>query len=489
MARLLRIPEISAGATEAVLASWPLAENVPYSAADVIASVETDKAVIDIEAEEDGVILRRLVVEGASVAVGQPIALLGVLGEVGGDIEEMLRAHGLPAGGPASASGAAATAGTVRASTVPTNTVPASTGVTGNGPGPAIAPHETGRIFVSPLARRLAREGELDLTVVAGTGPNGRIMRRDVEQAIRAASSVLGATAPESTTTATAPESTAAAPAATATATAPESTAAAPAATTATGPARAGRLAGLAAPSAPASRPPVASPAPARYTAVPHSRVRQAIASRMTESKQTVPHFYVAGSARADKLVRLRSELNDGPGQARVSVNDLVIKAVGRAHQLVPAMNVIWTPDALLCYEGVDVGVAIASARGLVTPVLRSVEQASVSALAAAVADLADRAAAGRLQQRELEGGTTSVSNLGMFGVEHFSAIINPPQSSIIAVGAVHDVPVVEQGELRVGSVLRVTLSADHRAVDGTTAAEWMKAFVGLIEHPVQILA
>ena len=209
----------------------------------------------------------------------------------------------------------------------------------------------------------------------------------------------------------------------------------------------------------------------------------------MTESKQTVPHFSVTGSARADRLVQLRAELNDGPGSVRVSVNDLVIKAVGRAHQLVPAMNVIWTPDALLCFEGVDVGVAIASPRGLVTPVLRSVEQASVSALAATVADLADRAASGRLQQRELEGGTTCVSNLGMFGVEEFSAIINPPQSSILAVGAVHDAPVVDHGELRVGSVLRVTLSADHRAVDGTTAGEWMKAFLGLVEHPVQILA
>jgi pyruvate dehydrogenase E2 component (dihydrolipoamide acetyltransferase) len=454
MARLLRIPEISAGSTDAVLASWPLAENVPYSATDVIAIVETAKAVIDIEADQDGVILRRLVGEGASVEVGQPIALLGAPGESAGDIEEMLRAHGLSASAPASVPGAVA-AGAVAAGTVPASTASASTGATGNGPGPAIGqPHETGRIFTSPLARRLARERQLDVRVIAGTGPNGRIMRRDVEQAIRAASSALAATAPA-----------------------------------ATEPADAGRLAGLAAPSAPAPKPTGGSPGSARYIAVPHSRVRQAIASRMTESKQTVPHFSVAGSARADKLVRLRAELNDGPGAAPVSVNDLVIKAVARAHQLVPAMNVTWTPEALLCYEGVDVGVAIASARGLVTPVLRSVEQASVSALAAAVADLADRAAAGRLHQRELEGGTTCVSNLGMFGVEQFSAIINPPQSSIVAVGAVHDAPVVEQGELRVGSVLRVTLSVDHRAVDGTTAAEWMKAFVGLIEHPVQILA
>ncbi|MBO0825083.1 MAG: 2-oxo acid dehydrogenase subunit E2, partial [Actinobacteria bacterium] len=395
--------------TEAVLASWPLAENVPYSAADVIATVETAKAVVDIEAEEDGVILRRLVAEGASVAAGQPIALIGVPGESAEGIEDLLREHELADGAPPSA-------------------------VTGSGPTSAAGQQrQAERIFTSPLARRLAREGDLDLRMISGTGPNGRIMRRDVEQALRAARTAPAATMP----------------------------------------AAAARIV----------------PPAADHTVVPHGRVRQAIASRMTESKQTVPHFYVSGSARAGRLVQLRAELNDGTNATRVSVNDLVIKAVARAHQLVPAMNVIWTPDALLCYEGVDIGVAIASPRGLVTPVLRSVEQASISALAAAVADLTDRAAAGRLQQRELEGGTTCVSNLGMFGVEQFSAIINPPQSSILAVGAVHDAPLVEQGELRAGSVLRVTLSADHRAVDGTTAAEWMRAFVGLIERPVQILA
>jgi pyruvate dehydrogenase E2 component (dihydrolipoamide acetyltransferase) len=222
---------------------------------------------------------------------------------------------------------------------------------------------------------------------------------------------------------------------------------------------------------------------------VPHSRARQAIAARLTESKQTVPHFYLDGIARAGKLLRLRAQLNDGTRPARVSVNDLVLKAVARAHQLVPAMNVIWTPEAMLSYESVDIGIAIASPRGLVTPVLRSVEQYTISALAAVAADLVERAAAGRLQQRELEGGSTSVTNLGMFGVERFSAIINPPQSSILAVGAVHDAAVVTNGRLRAGSVMRVTLSVDHRAIDGATAAEWMKAFVSLIEHPVQILA
>jgi pyruvate dehydrogenase E2 component (dihydrolipoamide acetyltransferase) len=412
MARLLRVPEISAGSTEAVLATWPLAENVPYSATDVIAVVETAKAAIDIEAEEDGVILRRLVGEGASVAVGQPIALIGTPGESADGIEETLGAQVVAAASPPAVSA------------------------------PAAAME---RIFASPLARRLARDAELDLGAISGTGPAGRIMRRDIELAMRTSEAGADRELP---------------------------------------------MAPVRAAAATASQPgPAGWAGPARYTAVPHSRARQAIAARLTESKQTVPHFYLDGIARAGKLLRLRAQLNDGTRPARVSVNDLVLKAVARAHQLVPAMNVIWTPDAMLSYESVDIGIAIASPRGLVTPVLRSVEQYTISALAAVAADLVERAAAGRLQQRELEGGSTSVTNLGMFGVERFSAIINPPQSSILAVGAVHAAPVVTNGRLRAGSVMRVTLSVDHRAIDGATAAEWMKAFVSLIEHPVQFLA
>lgn len=443
MPRLLRVPEISAGSTEAVLATWPVAENVPYSAADVIAVVETAKAAIDIEAEEDGVILRCLVGEGVSVAVGQPIALIGVPGESADGIEETLRAQGV----------ASASAPVVSASSPVVSAPPADMeAVSGNGqqprpPGgqPPRQHREGERIFVSPLARRLARDAELDISALSGTGPGGRIMRRDVEQAIR-------------TSQAGADQKLAEAPQ----------------------PAAAGTA---------SQRGPAGAAGPARYTAVPHSRVRQAIAARVTESKQTVPHFYLDGITRAGKLLRLRAELIEGARPARVSVNDLVVKAVARAHQLVPAMNVTWTPEAMLSYANVDIGIAIASPRGLVTPVLRSVEQYTISALAAASADLVERAAAGRLQQRELEGGAISVTNLGMFGVERFGAIINPPQSSILAVGAVHDAPVVTNGKLRAGSVMRVTLSVDHRAIDGATAAEWMKAFVSLIEHPVQILA
>ena len=424
MAHLLRVPEISAGTTEAVLATWPVAENSPYSATDVIATVETAKAVIDIEAEENGVILRRLVPEGADVAVGQPIALIGAPGESADNIEDELRAQGITPDAPAAADAAPDSAAPAPAAQAD---LPAASA---NG-----APQ---RIFISPLARRLARAADLDLRDISGTGPNGRIMRRDVERAVR---TVTAQTQPQ-----TQPQ------------VQPETPAA------------------------------VTPPEPANYSEVPHSRVRRAIASRLTESKQTVPHFYVSGTARAGKLLRLRAELNEGAGPVRISLNDLVIKAVARAHQLVPAMNVVWTPGAVRSFASVDVGVAIASPRGLATPVLRAVDRSGIAAISAAVSDLVERAGSGRLAPRELEGGSTTVTNLGMFGTEKFAAIINPPQSSILAVGAVHRAPVVKKGKLAVSSVMEVTLSVDHRAVDGATAAEWMRAFVSVIQHPAQIL-
>jgi len=408
MPHLLRVPEIATGTTEAVLATWPVPENSPYSAADVIATVETAKAVIDIEAEESGVILRRLVLEGADVTVGQPIALIGAPGESAENIEDELRAQGITPDTPAGL----APAGPALA--------PPAEAATANG--------TLERVFISPIARRLARAADLDPRVITGTGPNGRIMRRDVE---RAARTVTAEVQPE---------------------------------------------------------PPAQVSPSADYQDVPHSRVRRAIASRLAMSKQTVPHFYVSGTARADKLLRLRAELNEGASGVRISLNDLVIKAVARAHQLVPAMNVIWTPDAVRSFTSVDVGVAIASPRGLVTPVLRSVDRSGIAAISAAMSDLVERAGSGRLTPRELDGGTITVTNLGMFGTESFAAIINPPQSSILAVGAAHRAPVVKRNKLVVGSILEVTLSVDHRAVDGATAAEWMRAFVAAIQHPAKIL-
>ncbi len=382
--------------------------------------VETSKAVVDVEAETDGVVLKRLVDEGTDVGVGDPIAVLGDPGESVADLAAAMRALGVGA-------------------------QPAAAPAPEPSPGPQPAVANGGRLFASPLARRMARDAGLTLADLTGTGPGGRIVRRDVERAVTRPATPVPAQSPNG--------------------------------------------------SAPAPTPveaPVAAPTPTDttgYVDVPHSRSRRAVAERLSESKRTVPHFYLRGSARVEALLALRRELNESNPAVRISVNDLIVKAVARAHVLVPGMNVIWTPDAIRQFETVDLAVAIASERGLVTPVLRSVESTSISAVATRIRDLVERAGTGRLQQRELEGGSATISNLGMYGTEEFAAIINPPHASIVAVGAVSDEPVAQDGEVRVGSVLRCTVSVDHRAVDGALAAEWMRAFVATLEHPLQILA
>ena len=441
MPELLRMPEIATGTTEAVLSSWSVAENATVSAHDVVAVVETAKAVVDVEAETDGVLLRLLVAPGAEVETGAPIALVAGPGEQVGDVEAVLRDLGVTPGGRSGPGGAAADALEVpEAATTPDpapvsppdDVVPAAAAA-----GPARAASANGhgaRVFSSPIARRLAREAGLTVEQLEGSGPGGRIVRRDVERALAAGAAPSAA-----------------------------SPAQAPAAPAASGPA---------------------------YTEVPHTRLRRLIAARLTESVQTAPHFYLRASVRADRLLALRAELNAGAaGAAKVSVNDLVVKAVGAAHLQVPELNVTWGPDAVRSYASVDVAVAVATESGLVTPVVRGVPDLSVTAVARTVRDLAERARAGRLQQHELEGGTITVTNLGMHGTEEFAAIINPPQASILAVGAAREEPVVVDGRLEVGSVLRLTLSVDHRPVDGVTGARWLAALVDLLEHPARVLA
>ncbi len=436
MAQLLRLPEIATGTTEAVLSSWSVAENASVSAHEVVAVVETAKAVVDVEAEADGVVLRLLVAPGAEVETGEPIALVAAPGETVTDVDATLAELGVTAGAPATAPSAQPSAlGVPEASTTPDPSpvegVPAK--VAAGPPSDQAEPmSRNGRVFASPLARRLAREAGLAVEDIRGSGPNGRIVRRDVE----AARSSAPAHAPAAT---------------------------APPAVSAAGGA-------------------------AAYTEVPHTRLRKLIASRLTESKTTAPHFYLRGSAQVDRLLALRAEIN-ATGEVRVSVNDLVVKAVGRAHQLVPAMNVTWAADAVRQWSSVDVSVAVATENGLVTPVVRSVQDLTVTAVAGTVRDLAERARAGRLQQHELEGGSISVTNLGMYGTEEFAAIINPPQAAILAVGAGRQEPVVVDGALHVASVMHLTLSVDHRPVDGVVAARWMAAFVELLEHPARILA
>ena len=424
MAELLRMPEIAANTTEAVLSSWPLPENTAFARDDVIATVETAKAVVDVAAEADGVLLKLLVPPGAEVAVGDAIALIGAPGETVTDVDAVLAGLGVaaavPPGAPAPAPAAptadpldtpeaAPSESTAPAVAAPSVTASAASAAPGNG-----------RVFASPLARRLARERGLSLAEIEGSGPNGRVVRRDVERAVAA--------------------------------------------------------------------PGGQTDADVAWTEVPHTRLRRLVAARLTESKTTAPHFYLRATARVDRLLDLRAELNEGRA-TRISVNDLVVKAVAHAHVAVPALNVTWGPEAVRTYSTVDVAVAVATDTGLVTPVLRGVERLSISAVSAAVREVAARAASGRLQQHELEGGTITVTNLGMYGIEEFAAIINPPQAGILAVGAVTSRPVQQDdGSVGFGMFLTVVLSADHRPVDGALAARWLSAFRELVENPMRLL-
>lgn len=417
------MPEVAAGATSAVLSQWPVSVGASYVTGDVIAIIETDKAVVDVEAESDGTLVHVIAREGQEVAIGDPIALIAAPGESIADVTATLTELGVNAeGANATAAGGSQLE---EGEDSPASSV-----------NPASEISNSERLFVSPIARRIAKEAGIQFAGITGTGPNGRIRRRDVEAVIQ--SGVV--------------------------------------------PAAPGKAA------TPASVVSPTSGISATYADIPHSRLRRAIASRLVESKTTAPHFYLRGSAQVDRLMSLRAEINEGE-EVRVSVNDLIIKAVATAMVRVPNMNVIWTPDALRQFTGVDIAVAIATDSGLVTPVLRNVQDMSVRHIAASSKDFAARARSGGLKQNELEGGSTSVTNLGMYGTEDFDAIINPPHASILAVGAAKEQPVVGDGQLAIGTVMKVSLSVDHRPIDGATAAEWMREFVGLLESPAKILA
>lgn len=415
MPELLRMPEVAAGAEEAILAGWPIAENQPYEAGEIVANVETAKAAVDVEAETAGIILKVLVPAGADVQVGDPIALIGQVGERVSDIDAELARLGIGVG---AANGQGPAAPTAVESPTPSST-------SGND-----------RVFASPIARRLAKDARLDIAALTGTGPGGRIVRSDVTRAISQQ------TPPQSSTPGPVPA-------------------------------------------------PTPTAAPQRgdgWSEEPHTKLRRLIATRLTESMNTIPHFYVRASINADRLLRLRGELNEAL-PVRISINDLILKAVAVAHTQVPDVNVIWTETGVRHYESVNVGVAIASPRGLVTPVVARVEQLTIGTLAATTAELARRAGEGLLKQSELEGGTSTVSNLGMYGTEEFAAIINPPQSSILAVGAARaEADANRHGKVRVRTKIRIVLSVDHRVIDGALAAQWMSAFRDSVETPVRLL-
>lgn len=429
MAAVVRMPALAAGATEAAVQSWLVAVGDSVAAGQEIVEIETEKAVVEYEAEEAGVVAALLVDAGAAVAVGAPIAVLAAPGQSADDaiaeagVTPSAAAPVVAPEAPAAAATPAASSSAVPETPAPAAPAPAPTPAPATEPPPERA--DGARLFASPLVRRIARERGIDLSRIAGSGPNGRIVRRDLD-----ALPEPSETAP---TRVTAPEHDAA------------------------------------------------------YTDIPHTAMRRAIARRLTESVTTVPHFFLSADCRVDEVLALRARINER-GAVKISVNDFVLKAVAAAMLDVPEANAIWTEEATRRFTTVDVGVAVSIPGGLVTPVLRGIEGLTLSAISSGVRDLAEKARAGRLKQRELEGGSFAVSNLGMYGTSRFSAIINPPHSGILAVGAAERRAVVEGDTLVPATVMSVTLSADHRVLDGALAARWLAAFTERIENPLSLL-
>jgi pyruvate dehydrogenase E2 component (dihydrolipoamide acetyltransferase) len=444
------MPALSPTMTEGNIARWLKKEGDAVRSGDVIAEIETDKATMEVEAVDEGTLGKILVEGGAQgVAVNTPIAILLEEGE---DAAALSAAPAPKAAEPPSARNQEAT---------PDRAVVRKPSP--EAPAPSAANGSDGRVFASPLARRLAEQAGIDLAAVRGSGPNGRVVKADVEAAKAAPPAPKPATVQPTAAPATATKPAVPAPAA------------APAA-----------KAGLDAKD-------LADRLGMRYRAVANTTMRKTIARRLTEAKQTIPHFYLTIDCEVDALLKIREELNgrspkDGRGAYRLSVNDFVIKAAAVALKRVPAANASWTDDATLLYEQADISVAVATPGGLITPIIKAAETKGLSQISAEMKDLAGRAREGKLKPEEFQGGTFSVSNLGMFGIKDFGAVINPPQACILAVGASEQRPVVKNGALAIATVMSCTLSVDHRAVDGAVGAEYLQAFKTIVEDPLSLL-
>jgi len=437
----IRMPALSPTMTEGNLARWLKKEGDEVHSGDVIAEIETDKATMEYEAADEGRIGKIIVPEGAQgIKVNQPIALLLEEGEDPATLEKFAAAAPAPAPAPAPASTAPPTVPLAQPAAAAPERGPARL----NG----------GRVFASPLARRMAQQAGLDLAAIRGSGPQGRIVKADIDKAL------AGPARPP---------------------------AAAPGVIAAPGVAAAPRaLPGFAKEQvlALAGNPP--------YTEKPHSGMRRVIARRLSESKQTIPHYYMSVDCVIDDLLKIRAALNakapsDGGGY-RISVNDFVIRAAALALRQVPAANASWSDEAILLWDRVDIAVAVALDDGLITPIVKSADQKGLAQIAQEAKDLVERARAGKLKLEEFQGGTFSISNLGMYGIREFAAVINPPQGGILAVGAGQQRPVVRDGQLAVATVMTCTLSADHRVVDGAIGAQFLGAFKKLVEDPLTML-
>lgn len=420
------MPALSPTMTEGKLSRWVKKEGDRLKSGDVVAEIETDKAVMEVETIDEGVLGRILVPEGtAGVKVNQILALI---------LEEDEDASALDV--------PAATRSPVAAP--PTAAVPAAPQAQTAKPEQAPSPSAgTGRtkIFASPLARRLAREAGLDLAGIIGSGPRGRIIKSDIEAALKA----------------------------------PRQAAAMPQPVAAAAPV----------PAKPAAAAPSFGPA---FVEEPLSSMRRVIATRLSESKSTIPHFYLTVDCIADKLLALRADLNGRSKDYKLSINDFIIRAAALSLRKVPAVNASFAGDSIRRYTDVDVSVAVATGSGLITPIIHHADHKGLATIAAESKALIAKAQEGKLRPEEFQGGSFSISNLGMMGAREFAAIINPPQAAILAIGSVEPRPVVRDGELAVATVMSCTLSADHRVVDGATGAEFMSVFKALIEEPLTML-
>ncbi|RRB07350.1 pyruvate dehydrogenase complex dihydrolipoamide acetyltransferase [Larkinella rosea] len=423
-ASIIRMPKMSDTMTEGTIVAWHKKEGDTVKSGDVLAEVETDKATMDLEAYEEGTLLYIGVKEGSAVAVDDVIA---VVGEKGADFKALLQGGGQPA-----AAAPAAEAPKTEAT-------------------PAAAPAETAgsnghdsRVFASPLAKQIAKEKGVNLAQVQGSGPDGRIVKRDVETFQPAATPAVQPTAP------------------------------------ATQPAK---------PAAPQPAP-VAQTAPTPQGAfedIPVSQMRKTIARRLSESLFTAPHFYLTMEINMDKAMELRGKVNE-VSSVKVSFNDFVLKAAALALKKHPAVNSSWLGDKIRRYSYVNIGVAVAVEDGLLVPVVRNADQKTLSTIAAEVKDLAGKAKDKKLQPKDWEGSTFSISNLGMFGIDEFTAIINPPDSCILAIGSIKQTVKFEGEVAKPTNVMKVTLSCDHRSVDGATGASFLQTFKGLLENPFGML-
>jgi pyruvate dehydrogenase E2 component (dihydrolipoamide acetyltransferase) len=438
------------------LAKWLKKEGDKVKAGDVIAEIETDKATMEVEAVDEGTLGKILVPEGAQeVKVNAPIAVLLEEGEdasaIGSAAAPPPPAATAKAPPPEAAAAAPKTEGTAApppaAKPAPAAAAPAPA------PAPAMGNGGGGRIFASPLARRLAKERGIDLAALSGSGPHGRIVRADIEGAKAGAAMAKAPTSPAGAR-------------------------------------------------APALAPGMADAQILKlfeegtYEIVPHDNVRKIIARRLIEAKTTIPHFYLTVDTEIDALLALRADINaaapidkDKNPAWKVSVNDMVIKALAIALQRVPDANVTWTDGGMLRHKHSDIGVAVSIPGGLITPVVRHAEEKRLSDISNEMKDLAARARTRKLAPHEYQGGSSAVSNLGMFGVKDFAAVINPPHATILAVGAGEERAVVRKGKIEAATVMTVTLSTDHRAVDGALGAQLLSAFKALIEKPAGMLA